>query len=129
MTVSEGQITLHHAASGRHHLLSEINTAVSAKSLAGPWRLDGSLRIDGMKKQLSVSIGSIDPTGQMRLRVHATSERYGFALESNGNAILDKGKALYSGVFNFNEAQPEVWLRRMVKSPRRQPSSWNRIFG
>lgn len=108
LTITEGQITLRHAESGREHLLSEINTTVSAKSLAGPWRVDGALRIDGMKTQLSASTGSVDPTGQMRLRLRATPERYGFTLESDGNASMDKGRALYSGGFSLVEAQPEV---------------------
>ena len=44
LTITEGQIALRHAASGRTHLLTEINTEVSAKSLAGPWRVDGTLQ-------------------------------------------------------------------------------------
>lgn len=104
LTITEGQVRLRHAASGRDHLLSEINTSVSARSLSGPWRVDGSLRIDGMKTQLSASTGSVDPTGQMRLRVRAAPERYGFVLESDGNASMDKGRALYSGGFSVVEA-------------------------
>lgn len=118
LTVTEGQITLRHAASGRDHLLSEINTSVSARSLAGPWRVDGSLRVDGMKTQLSASTGSVDPTGQMRLRVRATPERYGFVLESDGNASMDKGRALYSGGFSVVEAQPEVVPAKDGEKPR-----------
>ena len=108
LTITEGQITLRHAASGREHLLTEINTSVSAKSLAGPWRVDGSLRLDGLKTQLSASTGSVDPTGQMRLRVRATPERYGFVLESDGNVSVDKGRGLYAGGFSVVEAQPDV---------------------
>ncbi|GAA2816211.1 AsmA-like protein [Aminobacter aminovorans] len=104
LTITEGQVRLRHAASGRDHLLSEINTSVSARSLSGPWRVDGSLRIDGMKTQLSASTGSVDPSGQMRLRVRAAPERYGFVLESDGNASMDKGRALYSGGFSVVEA-------------------------
>ncbi|MBT1156205.1 AsmA family protein [Aminobacter anthyllidis] len=107
LTITEGQVRLRHAASGREHLLSEINTSVSARALSGPWRVDGSLRIDGMKTQLSASTGSVDPTGQMRLRVRAAPERYGFVVESDGNASMDKGRALYSGGFSVVEAQPE----------------------
>ena len=49
LTVTEGQVRIRHAASGRDHLLTEINTELSAKSLKGPWRVDGSLRLDGMR--------------------------------------------------------------------------------
>ncbi|BBD38712.1 AsmA family protein [Aminobacter sp. NyZ550] len=107
LTITEGQVRLRRAASGRDHLLSEINTEVSAKSLAGPWRVDGSLRVDGLKTQLSVSTGSVDPAGQMRLRIRATPDRYGVVIEGDGNASMDKGKALYAGGFTVIEAQPE----------------------
>ncbi|MBE1206907.1 AsmA family protein [Aminobacter carboxidus] len=107
LTITEGQVRLRRAASGRDHLLSEINTSISAKSLAGPWRVDGSLRIDGLKTQLSVATGSVDPAGQMRLRVRATPDRYGVVIEGDGNASMDKGRALYSGGFSVIEAQAE----------------------
>ena len=48
LTITEGQVRISHATSGRDHLVSEINAEVSAKSLDGPWRVDGSLRLDGM---------------------------------------------------------------------------------
>ncbi|PWK72819.1 AsmA family protein [Aminobacter sp. AP02] len=108
LTITDGEITLRHAASGREHLLSQINTSVSAKSLAGPWRVDGALRLDGMKTQLSASTGTLDPAGQMRLRMRATPERYGFVLESDGNVSVDNGRGLYAGGFSLAEAQPEV---------------------
>lgn len=108
LTVTEGQVRVRHGTSGRDQLLSEINTEISAKSLAGPWRMDGSLRINGMKTQLSASTGSVDPTGQMRLRLRATPERRGFVLESDGNASMDKGRGLYAGNFSVIEAQAEL---------------------
>ena len=44
LTVSDGQVTIRHHLSGRTHVISEINTQLSAKSLAGPWRLEGALK-------------------------------------------------------------------------------------
>jgi uncharacterized protein involved in outer membrane biogenesis len=101
LTVSEGQITIRHAAGGREHLLSEINTEISAKSLAGPWRANGMLRFDGMKTALAVSTGSVDETGQMRLRLRVDPELYPVTIEADGNARLEKGAALYSGQFKI----------------------------
>mgnify|MGYP007112077087 CR=1 FL=1 len=55
LEVTEGQVTIEHAASGRTHRLTEINTTVSANTLAGPWRIDGSMRIDGALTDLNAS--------------------------------------------------------------------------
>ena len=47
LTVSDGQVEVRHHLSGRTHLLTDINAELSAKSLAGPWRLDGVAKFDG----------------------------------------------------------------------------------
>lgn len=101
LTVSEGRLVLRHAASGRTHLLSEINTEISARALTGPWRINGSMRIDGMLTDLGVSTGSYDGDG-MRLRLQATPERYPVALEADGHARMDGGRMRYAGQFRLN---------------------------
>ncbi|TIP54577.1 MAG: hypothetical protein E5X68_36685, partial [Mesorhizobium sp.] len=49
LTITGGQVELRHAAGGRRHLISEINSTISAKALTGPWRMDGTLRFDGLR--------------------------------------------------------------------------------
>ena len=102
LTVTEGQVSLRHAASGRTHRLTEINADISARALTGPWRMDGSLRLDGMKTALSVSTGQTDGEGGMRLRVQARPERHALFLESDGNARIEDGRARYAGMFRLN---------------------------
>jgi uncharacterized protein involved in outer membrane biogenesis len=102
LTVTEGRVELRHAASGRTHRLTEINAAISARALTGPWRVDGSLRLDGMRMALQASTGQADGAGGMRLRVQARPERYALALETDGNARIEDGRALYSGGFRLN---------------------------
>src|SRR5690606_3096759 len=70
LTITEGKAVLRHAASGRTHTLTEVNAELSARSLAGPWRMEGSLRLDGMRTALSISTGAVDENG-MRIRVRA----------------------------------------------------------
>jgi len=109
LTISDGQVTLRHEVSGRENVLSGIDMAVSAKALTGPWRIDGTVKVDGMPTQLSASTGALEPTGQMRLRVRATPERFGVVLDSDGNVSMDKGRGLYSGSFTLleNRAAPQ----------------------
>jgi uncharacterized protein involved in outer membrane biogenesis len=111
LTVTDGQIALRHAAGGRSHLLSDINSTVSAKSLAGPWRFDGTLKLDGLRAKLAASTGKADEkTGQMRLRLRVDPDAYPLVIESDGNAGMKNGAAVYSGQFRIagadkNEAQ------------------------
>ncbi|PBB95440.1 AsmA family protein [Mesorhizobium sp. WSM3862] len=102
LTVTEGQIELRHAAGGRSHFISEINSTVSAKSLAGPWRMDGSLRFDGLRAEVSASTGRAEADGQMRVRLKADPDAYPLIIETDGNAGIVKGAAVYSGQFKVS---------------------------
>lgn len=110
LTVTEGQVAIRHAASGRVHRLTEINADISARSLAGPWRIEGSARVDGMQTALSVATGSVDETGRMRLRIRVEPERHAFVLETDGNASLEEGAVGYEGQFRL-AARDEDALR------------------
>ncbi|MBE1717213.1 MULTISPECIES: AsmA family protein [Mesorhizobium] len=104
LTVTEGQIELRHAAGGRSHIFSEINSTISAKSLAGPWRLDGTLRLDGLRTTVAASTGKAEGNGQMRLRLKADPDAYPLVIETDGNAGIVKGAAVYSGQFKISGA-------------------------
>ena len=97
LTITEGQVRIKHAASGRDHLLSEINAEISAKSLDGPWRADGSLRLDGMRTAIGLSTGKVDEKGALRLRIKADPAIYPVAIESDGDVTIERGAAKYAG--------------------------------
>ncbi len=102
LTVTEGEIALRHAAGGRSHLISEINSTISAKSLAGPWRMDGTLRLDGLRSTVVASTGKAEGNGQMRLRLKVDPDAYPLVVETDGNAGIVNGAAVYSGQFKIS---------------------------
>jgi uncharacterized protein involved in outer membrane biogenesis len=102
LTITEGQVTIRHAASGRNHVLSEINMDASARSLLGPWRIEGTLRADGQQAALSVSTGAPADDGTMRLRVRANPALYPIVIEADGDVRMEKGAATYAGTFKVN---------------------------
>ncbi|KRB22826.1 MULTISPECIES: AsmA family protein [Mesorhizobium] len=104
LTVTEGQVELRHAAGGRSHVFSEINSTISAKSLAGPWRMDGTLRLDGLRTTVAASTGKAEGNGQMRLRLKADPDAYPLVIETDGNAGIVNGAAVYSGQFKISSA-------------------------
>lgn len=105
LTITEGRAYIRHAASGRTHTLTEVNAELSARSLAGPWRMEGSLRLDGMLTALSVTTGAAEAEG-MRIRLRAQPERYPLTLETDGSARVEDGRAQYSGTFRLNASAP-----------------------
>lgn len=102
LTVTEGEIALRHAAGGRSHLISQINSTISAKSLAGPWRMDGTLRLDGLRSTVVASTGKAEGNGQLRLRLKVDPDAYPLVVETDGNAGIVNGAAVYSGQFKIS---------------------------
>ena len=101
LTITEGQVRIQHATSGRDHLITEINAEVSAKSLDGPWRADGSLRLDGMRTTLGLSTGKVDDKGALRLRIKADPAIYPVAIESDGDVTIAGAAAKYAGTVHI----------------------------
>ncbi|TIQ21461.1 MAG: AsmA family protein [Mesorhizobium sp.] len=115
LTVTDGEIALRHAAGGRSHLLSEINSTVSARSLAGPWRMDGSLRLDGLRSTVVVSTGKASGDGQLRLRLKADPDAYPLVVEADGNAGIVDGAAIYSGQFKVTSSDKNGADKRLAQ--------------
>lgn len=97
LTISDGEVILRHEAGGRDHVLSGIEAVVSAKSLVGPWRVDGSLRVDGVSTTLAAATGRADDAGRIGLRVRARPAAFPFTVELEGSAGLETGAFSYTG--------------------------------
>jgi len=102
LTITEGQIVVHRAAGGRDHLLSEINTQVSARSFAGPWRIDGTLRLDGARANLQLSTGKLGEDGALKVRMKVDPVVYPLVVEADGDVSIKDGVALYAGAFKVD---------------------------
>jgi uncharacterized protein involved in outer membrane biogenesis len=111
LTVTEGRVSVRQEASGRTHQLTEINADISARALTGPWRLDGSLRIDGWRTDLSATTGAVDENGRMRVRLRAQPELYPFVLETDGSAQIEDGRGRLAGQFKLNASTTKDRLR------------------
>lgn len=99
LTVVEGQLVVVDAASGRQLAINEINSDVSARSLKGPWRATGSLRVNGRRTALSATTGVSDGSGAMSLKLSASPEVFPVKLDSDGRVVNDNGALRYSGTF------------------------------
>ena len=108
LTITEGQVTIRHAASGRTHILSGIDATASARTLTGPWHIQGTMSADGMQTALTVTTGATDETGAMRLKVRAEPLLYALNLETEGNVRIENGAAKYAGTFNVAAQKPKT---------------------
>ncbi|OQM77374.1 AsmA family protein [Manganibacter manganicus] len=101
MSITEGEIVLRHAAGARSHVISQINSTVSARSLTGPWHMDGSLYLDGLQTAFSASTGRVGEDGKLRVHIKADPDAYPLEIETDGNATVEKGAISYSGDFRI----------------------------
>jgi uncharacterized protein involved in outer membrane biogenesis len=104
LTVTDGQVEIRHRLSGRKHLVTEINSEMAAKSLAGPWRVEGKLRLDGAQAAISATTGVAGGDGRMRVRIRATPTEHPVSLEADGEVILKQDGLVYSGNFRLAES-------------------------
>nr|WP_143038416.1 AsmA-like C-terminal region-containing protein [Nitratireductor aquibiodomus] len=102
VTIVDGSVTLRHAASRQVHQVSDIDAELSARTLAGPWRIGGSLAFDGLPMGISVSTGTLGDDGRMRLRIDALPQGAPIRLATDGQAYIDDGAAYYDGTFALN---------------------------
>lgn len=107
ISITDGSIAIRHATGGRDHTLDRINADISARTLAGPWRISGSLDFDGSPMRVTVSTGTVGTEGGMRLRLTANPQDMPIALEADGNVRIADGGAVYSGLFRLKEADRE----------------------
>lgn len=128
LTITDGRVDLHHEAGARTHHLSEINADISARALTGPWRMDGSLKLDGMALALNASTGQVDGEGGLRLRLQARPQSYPFVLETDGSASIKDNAAQYAGSFRLNgpvAAQPPATGTRQEPPLMRLSGAFN----
>lgn len=102
-TVTDGEIEIAHAGSGRTHTITGIDTTISARTFAGPWRGEGSMMFDGQSAMVTASTGTPDGNGAMRLRVTVRPHDHPVAIETEGNVTLSGRTPTYAGTLHMNE--------------------------
>jgi len=108
--IDPAQITLENAAitngrlivldpfDERRWTVSDIDMAVSANSLFGPWRAEGTARIDTLNTQFTVGTGTLERDG-FSLRVAANLPDQIVRIVSEGRIApdADSGETVYTG--------------------------------
>jgi uncharacterized protein involved in outer membrane biogenesis len=107
ITVTDGVLTVHSAASGRTLRFEDVDLAMSARSLVGPWRVDGTMDVDGRPTTVSASTGVAAADGTMRLRTRLVPDYPAVVVETDGNLRGDSGLS-YGGTFRLFENVPPV---------------------
>ncbi|PYE90131.1 AsmA family protein [Phyllobacterium leguminum] len=98
LRITDGSIIVRDEAGNREHRISGINATMEAASLAGPWRFDGRLALDGQKAALEVTTGEVKPGG-LRFSARIRPDAMPAVFETDGTMALAEGKLGYTGKF------------------------------
>lgn len=98
LSISGGTIEFIDQQSGRNRILTNLDAAVSARTLAGPWSVEGRAELDGESARFGLTTSAIVGAAlPLRLRIDPEARPFDLMLE--GALALEAGKPQYAGSF------------------------------
>ena len=129
LTVEDGTLTIRHRSSGRVHVAEGLDATVSARTLAGPWRIEGHATVDGIATGFGLTTGEAQSDGAIRVRTALAPDDYPLVIETDGAARMTDSALTYGGTFSLRADQAGTSPQRAaVSSPERKPGDY-RVSG
>lgn len=111
--VTGGRVEFIDDQSGRTRLISDLSAEMSAKSLAGPWRIEGNAALDGEKGAFSLVSGQPEPgAAGMRLKSKIMPQTRPFEIELDGELKLVDSRPIYQGAFSMSATSKAAAVKR-----------------
>jgi len=101
VTVTDGAVSLIDARSGQTVSVSQGSFSLSARSLAGPFRLDGSLAYDGVPYTVQLASGRVLDDGNLRVKGSVTPSALPVDLSFDGMLTHENAAPVYDGTFEL----------------------------
>lgn len=99
VSVTGGTVEFVDEQSGRNRVLTELDAALSARTLAGPWSVEGRAVLDGEAAQFGLTTSEVSGAAlPLRLRIEPEARPFDLMLE--GELALEEGKPQYAGSFS-----------------------------
>ena len=104
--VVNGVLTVLDDQNGRRHIIDGLNMQMAARSVAGPWTMEGAARVNGIEGAFSLHAGKPLEDGDIRLRARVLPVAHPIAIELEGNARIEALRPVYAGNFAVETLQP-----------------------
>jgi uncharacterized protein involved in outer membrane biogenesis len=98
VAVTDADIRIVDTQNGREHAARDIDATLSAKSLSGPWRIEGTGELEGRHGSFDIATGGAE-NGSIRLRARILPDDAPIVLETEGTAQIAEAKPRYDGTF------------------------------
>lgn len=130
ITVTDGQVLIVDDQNGREHLLKSLDMNMSAKSILGPWHMEGTADLNDHKGGFSITAGAPHDDGSIRLRARLQPDSLPFSIEMDGDARIEKLKPQYRGNFTVQALNPSPPKSgTVIKGSRRKPATYVKAQG
>ena len=104
--INDGTVTIKDRQSGRTHVVEAVQSVISAESLRGPWRIEGTASIAGESGAFSVATGALEEDGSIRLRTRILPDSRPVSVELEGDASIEEQRPHYAGSFTLQVLEP-----------------------
>lgn len=101
--VRDGKVSYLDTRSGRVLALDEINAGVDARSLLGPWKVEGTLALDGRSATVRLATGRREDDGSVRVKLDVVPQDVPVTASAEGMLGLDAKGLAWTGTFGLAE--------------------------
>lgn len=125
VSISDGSIAYSDARTGVNLAFGGITAAVEARSLAGPWRADGSYIDDGTAVPFHLATGRRLDDGTIRLKTDASPAQWPVDLSADGVVSFDPLAGLaYGGTYSVSELVENLTGEATTDGAEAEPLGW-----
>jgi len=107
LSVQGGKISLDDIAAGRRYTLDNVNFSLEARSLFGPYKIDGGVTFDGTPLTVQVGTGLYREEDGLQVKIKATTATLPVEFAFDGIVRSDEGRLAYAGSLNANRVRDE----------------------
>ncbi|WEX76301.1 AsmA family protein [Sinorhizobium numidicum] len=104
--IADGEIEFVDEQTGRTRRISDLSADLSARTLAGPWKIEGRAVLDGEAGSFSFSSNEVNEEGALSLRARLTPDKRPFGVELEGDLKVVDFRPVYGGRFTLTENRP-----------------------
>lgn len=117
VTVRNGSLSYLDSRSGRVLALSAIDAGIDARSLLGPWKVEGNLTIEGQPTAFRLATGKQEADGSIRAKLDLAPAELPFTASADGVVNQDGKGPLWGGTFTLAEVLPPTKEGEPVPPP------------
>ncbi|MCA1444449.1 AsmA family protein, partial [Ensifer sp. IC4062] len=104
--IVDGEIEFVDEQTGRTRRVTDLSADLSARSLAGPWKVEGRAALDGEAGSFAFSSNAVNEEGALSLRTRLTPDKRPFGVELDGDLKVVDFRPVYGGQFTLTENRP-----------------------